>query len=312
MTITLTPKPAALKYALGDFELFRKTFRLSVGTLVFTEQEPPIDPMSFWEQVSAAEDGLVLRSCPIDAALPRWRRLAGAIQYVPAQYDRFHADLRGTFDEYLAGFKQKSRYKLKRMVKQFAKHSGGEVCWRAFRTADEIEDWYAQAREVSKLTYQERLMDAGLSGSKEFRDELLQQAAEDTVRGYLLYHEDEAIAYVYCTSSGGIVCYERLGFNPTYRKWSPGTVLQYFVLQDLFAEGRYRVFDFGQGGGTHKERFATGSTRCADIYCFRPTLRNRFRVRLHILVDSLSVGTGKLLDALRLKVLARRVIRGLR
>jgi hypothetical protein len=45
-------------------------------------------------------------------------------------------------------------------------------------------------------------------------------------------------------------------------------------LQEIFAERRFRLFDFSSGGGQHKEFFSTRRLERADVYIFRKTLRN--------------------------------------
>ncbi len=307
--LELERKGATLRYALSDFVLFRKTFSLMVGHPRYTGEPQAVDVERLWRRVPPDADGLVLRSCPVAEEPARLTRLPGMLRYVPATYDRFYAELSGTFEEYLGRFGKKSRYKLKRMVRQFDEHTGGEGRWRAFRTPGEMAEWYAAARALSKQTYQERLLDAGLPEGKAFERELAERAGRDAVRAYLLYSGGRGVAYVYCTVSGDVVEYNRIGYDPDFRDLSPGTVLAHHMMESLFAEGRFRLFDFGQGGGVHKERFATGSTRCADLYYFRPTLRNRLLLRLHAGIDALSEGVGRLLERLNLKSAIRRAIR---
>ena len=106
-----------------------------------------------------------------------------------------------------------------------------------------------------------------------------------------------------------VLQYASLGYDPDYRPWSPGTVLQYCALESLFAEERFKTFDFGAGAAPHKTFFATSSVRCADIYYFRKTMRNRWLIRSHMLVDSLSSGVGSLLDRWNLKSRIKRWLR---
>ena len=47
------------------------------------------------------------------------------------------------------------------------------------------------------------------------------------------------------------------------------------ALERLFAEERYRWFDFTEGDGAHKAMFGTHSASCASVMLLRPTLANR-------------------------------------
>jgi CelD/BcsL family acetyltransferase involved in cellulose biosynthesis len=136
------------------------------------------------------------------------------------------------------------------------------------------------------------------------------RAAEDRVRGWILFHCERPIAYLYCPLvRDGILVYLYLGYDPEYQAWSPGTVLHFLVLRKLFQDGRFRMFDFAEGEGGHKEFLSTHHVLCADIYWIRPTLRNRVLLRLHILVEMVNTLAGRLLAALGLKTGLKRLIR---
>ena len=59
---------------------------------------------------------------------------------------------------------------------------------------------------------------------------------------------------------------------------SPGTVLYYKMLEDLFRHRCPRLVSFGVGINPHKVTFSNRSTFDSSIYVMRPTLRNRVRM----------------------------------
>jgi len=299
-----------LKYRLGEATLFSVGFRVAILDRHFTElgTEPDATLRTLdWPPREA--DGVVLPSHPVAGPLPSLTRLPDAIRYVPNQYRRSFIDLKTTFDDYLGKFSGKTRSTLKRKVRKFAEHSGGELDWREYGTAAEMEEFHRLARELSQRTYQEKLLDAGLPDTEEFRAEMKARADRGEARGYLLFHEGTAVAYLYCPAAAGIFLYQFLGFDPEYAKWSPGTVLQYVVLERLFAEGSHRMFDFTEGQGEHKRFFSTGDVACADVWFLKPTLRNRFLLRLHRAVDGFGAAVGRILDRLGLKARLKRWLR---
>jgi CelD/BcsL family acetyltransferase involved in cellulose biosynthesis len=46
-----------------------------------------------------------------------------------------------------------------------------------------------------------------------------------------------------------------LGHDPAFGQFSPGTVLLFLILERLFAERRFRVFDFGGMAAEYKVFF---------------------------------------------------------
>ena len=201
-----------------------------------------------------------------------------------------------SFEEYLQKFSAKSRQTLAQKVRAFAKHSGGEVHWREYRDPEDLKEFYRLARGLARKTYQERLLGAALPDGDEFQREMLARAIDQSVRGYLLFFGGAPVAYIYCPIRDGVLLYEYVGFDPEQARLSPGIVLQYLVLERLFAEGGHRIFDFTEGEGAHKEFFATGSARCADIYYFRRSGRNLCLVGLHLVLASVSRTVATVLE----------------
>jgi len=299
-----------LRFHLGEVPLFSVGFELCVLSTHFTRLgKSPEETRRAVEEKAPPAEGILLRSHPVGERLPRVSRTEAFVRYVPSQYERRYIDMTGTFDEYLKRFSSKSRSTLRRKVRKYGQLCGGEPDWRTYRTPAEMEEFYRLAREVSSKTYQERLLDAGLPESDEFKAEMLRAAERDETRSYLLFREEKPVAYLHCPIHDGVVFYGYLGFDPEYAKWSPGTVLQHLALEKLFTEADLRMFDFTEGEGAHKSFFSTHSVLCADIYYLERSLRNRCLVRLHTGLDSFSRAMVRLLDRLGLKERIKRLIR---
>src|SRR5207244_12208298 len=107
--------------------------------------------------------GILVRSQPVSAELPRLKSFATGYRYVARQYQRYYVNLGGTFEEYLKKFSGNTRANLRKDLKKFAEASGGgPVDVRFYRKPEESAEFLAIGRELSKKTFQERLLDAGL------------------------------------------------------------------------------------------------------------------------------------------------------
>ncbi len=307
-------------YALGEITLFSATFRLWVWTRHFIRavDDTGPHPAEALDRFVSAEmmrdgkldgDGLQFPSYPTPVPLPVLMLQSGYLRLVRAQYRRFIVSLTGTFEDYEKKFSSKTRSTLKKKVRKFAELSGGSLEWKVYRSADEMDEFHARAREVSSRTYQETLLDEGLPDSGEFCARVKDLARKDAVRGYVLFHAGRPAAYVYCPVVDGAVIYQYVGYDPEYREQSPGTVLQYVLLESLFRENRHKIFDFTEGEGSHKELFSTGCVRCADLYYFRPTIRNLVLVTLQLALASTSKGAVDLLKRLNLHKRVKALIR---
>lgn len=309
MTPDWFPGSVRLTYRLGEITLFNWAPSGYTCARHFTQcpDREPVAPGGSGEP--AGEGPFLFRSHPVAEALPQLSVNGEWIRYVPRQYRRFYVDLQGDFETYLNRFSSKSRSTLLRKVRKLAQMNGGEVDWKEYRSPEALLEFHRLAAELSRRTYQERLLDAGLPGSDAFKQHMLEQASRSLVRAYLLFIDGNPAAYVYCPLESGILFYEYVGFDPQHQNLSPGTVLQYLILKKLFEEGEYRIFDFTEGEGPQKAFFATHNVQCADVYLYRKTAWNLIAVRTHWAVDSLSRRFGDALDRLGLKTWVKRLLR---
>lgn len=194
--------------------------------------------------------------------------------FVRQRYRRHYASLQIGFDDFLARFSAKTRSTLKRKSRKLAERSGGCLDLRSYSRPDEVEEFHRHARAVSEVTYQERLLGAGLPDGEGALARMRDLAGAGAMRGWLLFLEGRPISYLYAPAEGDTLIYAYLGYDPAYADLSPGTVLQLEAMRELMAERRFRWFDFTEGDGQHKRQFATGSVDCVDLLLLRPTLGN--------------------------------------
>jgi len=154
-------------------------------------------------------------------------------------------------------------------------------------------------------------MDAGLPDGEDFRAALRDLARAGRVRGYLLYAEGRPVAYLYAPMyrDTGILLYSHLGYDPNYERLSPGTVLQYLAIEDMFREGNLKMFDFLEGETQQKQLFGRHHALCADVYTLRPTPRVIFLVFLRIGTEGISSFIVWTLDHLGVKRWIKNFIR---
>jgi len=310
-----------LKYLLGEFKLFSIPFCLSVHDRHFTDIDFDLQAAETDFDDDTPGDGFYLESFPLADPLPKLDFKGKYIRYCPRQYNRYFIANVSDFDEYMAKFSSKSRSTIKKKVRKYDQHcqTGAEsqdgsqdasTNLKEYRSVEEIKEFYRLARDLSGKTYQERLLDAGLPEGEEFERHLVSLAETQAVRGYLLFHGDTAVAYLYCPiEAGNVFVYSHLGYDPEYSNWSPGTVLQMKVLELLFAEGAEFLFDFTKGDGSHKKQFGNDCTYCGDVYYYKKTLKNRIFVLLHVFFTGFSKSVVTMMDKLKIKSTIKKFIR---
>ena len=253
-------------------------------------------------------DALVIYAQPTPEDLPRVTFRKRFIRYVPGHFDHHALDLSGSFETYVQGLPSKDRHELFRKTRKFVAYGEGTVGCRQFSQPEEMQEFHDLAVSVACLTYQAKWLEAAIPDGPEYTGELVEEAKKGHVRGFILFHGDRPVAYGNCRARGEILDYLQTGYDPEYRQWSPGMVLLHEMLEQLFAEGAFGLLDLGSGAARWKRSYSTRNTRCANVYYFRWSGRNLFRVGLHCGTDLLEMAVVALLDRLGLKRRLKRLL----
>lgn len=260
--------------------------------------------------LGAGDHGYLLTSVPASRIGAARAAAPNCALHVRQSYMRYWADLSQPYEAWLAGLSGNARAALRKKRKRFAEADGGAVDLREYRTPAELAEFHALARGVSALTYQERLLDAGLPEDDAFRAEMAARGAAGTVQAWLLFLKERPVAYLYCPAEGRTLIYDRLGHDPELAELSPGTVLQAEAFARVMGAGNFDRFDFTEGEGQHKRQFASGAVACADLLLLRRQAGNRVAMAALGGFDRAMAGAKQLADRPVLRPLTRVLRRG--
>ncbi|OYX48296.1 MAG: GNAT family N-acetyltransferase [Sphingomonas sp. 32-66-10] len=306
--MTATARPTPLNFRIGARTLMavqRDMVRVPLSLDEAREGRLPVLP-----PLPRDAHGYVVTSLPEDRLEAMVYASGKMIGFVRQKYTRYYADLTGGFDAYMASLSGNARQGAKRKAKKIAQVSGGDLDIRAYRTPAELEAFHDIARRIALRTYQEKLMGEGLPASPEFIQGMLNAAAADRVRAWLLFIAGEPAAYLYCPAHGDNLVYEYVGHDPAFNDLSPGAVLQVESFRDLFDEEKFARFDFTEGDGQHKRQYATGGVPCVDLLLLRPSLTNRVTTAALGGFNKTVTGGKALVDAIGLEKLSKKLRRG--
>ena len=293
-------------FTLGSRRLL--TVERKVATVSFSLRDVLIGRIPSVPALTSVE-GLRVLSAPPMAESRLREAMPGFLLGAHEAYDRSYIDMAGDFETYLANFSGKTRSTLRRKRRKFEQADGGALDLRAYHTPEELERFAELAIPLSRRTYQSRLLDTGLPEGEGARAEMRRLAENDCVRAFLLFLQNEPVAYLYLPIVRDTLIYAHLGYDPAHAALSPGTVLQLAALELLFAEERFRYFDFTEGDGAHKALFGTASVRCASFLLLRPSLANQILLRAHAIFDCAVAWAKSLAARTGAAALVRRALR---
>ena len=300
------PQVFALKFRVSDLTLWSMQFRVLARVCSLREVIAGV-PDEFSPASLDGCEGVVLRSCPGERQEHQIVRDVSALTYVFASYSHCYIDMSGTFEEYTRKFSSKSRSTVHRKVKKFTSRAGVQLF--EFRHGKHAEEYFSLARRVSRLTYQERLLNAGFPDSPEFFGALATDAEHNRVRGFVLVDGDRPVAYLHCPVHEHVLLYGYLGYDPEYAEFSVGTVLFWLALERLFAERLWTHFDFTEGEGEYKRFYGTNRLPAHHILRLLPSLRRGATLRAHRLFESSMETAASLAERAGVRRAFRKMIR---
>lgn len=305
-------KTITLRYRIGEIGLMNWSPKLAFASKAapLETQRTPL-PEILQSELPQEADGYFFSKVEADQFQTGCGRFGSFLYYAPYLIQHYFVVLGGSFEDYLRKFSPKSRQNIVRAAKKFSE-KGDESYFRVCRTPDEINEFIDQASRISLQTYQSRLLGAGLPQTESFRKSACELASAGKARGYVLSTEGTAVAFAWCRVDGTRLIYDIIGYLPEFSKLSPGTVLLYFILRDLFANEQVTHLDFGPGHAPYKEMFSNVKQEYIDLYLFRNTLKNQLFSRLHLGINQLSENLGKILDRIGIKSKIKKLIRNLK
>jgi hypothetical protein len=220
-------------------------------------------------------------------------RLRGTITWSDerGQYVWWLIRLPGSFDEYVASLRKATRQSVARECRRFESKAPQ---FRVITHPEEVDIFLRDAERISRRTYQWDI-NCGIRNDKATREQFMRLAENGTLRCYLSYVQDKP-----CAFSWGELAYKRFvffqtGYDPEYRKPSPGTALMMKMIRDLIENTDCEIFDFLWGSHEgYKSRLCTTRVGCASMqlaqmYRPYPLLIAMLEKTLHVAKNSVAL-----------------------
>lgn len=211
---------------------------------------------------------------PVDSPLYR------AAMRVPGFFCRDHFPLRtihrylvlpDSFQEFLNSLPAKERQNIKYRHNRLIKRFPGKVQLSRFWSEDDVQALAAAAEEIAQKTYQ-RAFGRGftLAAAAGLRAE----ARAGSLRGYVLYIEENPCAFLIARWHKGILYGTFAGHDPKYAEYSLGRYLLMCCIEDCFLRNsgeRTLIIDPGVGDQPYKRLFTNSERQDASLAIYPPT-----------------------------------------
>lgn len=187
-----------------------------------------------------------------------------------------------SFDDYLKIFSKKERYNLKRQCRLAVESVGGELKLIPVVAPEEIDFFVASAKEILLNSWKLQGEESEIIFSEKRCLEYLALAKIGLLRSYILVGQGEPWAFVLGYQWQGVFHYANIAYNINKSKYSPGIVLFYMMLEDLYKNNKPNVLNFGIGESPYKRRFGTDKFQDLTLLIVRNTFFNRIK---YLIID---------------------------
>jgi hypothetical protein len=298
----------ALRYALGDIVLFRAYWPALIKEFSLSE----ILPTSATAPDTAPDAKLarVHRAGPTICEQPAIQQSGRWLHYTYAVYPRFFIELSGGYEKYLAKFSSKKRFNLRREHKLFVSLSDeGATTFSIATTPDDMARFRQEARVVASKTYQEKLWGAAVPEADDFWQRMTDKASKGDFMGAIAYVNGVPVSYALCQILDNVAELLYIGYDPAFQKHSPGSVLLWHIIEQVFSQPRLAYFDFGEGYADYKKTLSTGCIQCGNTLITSASIKNMLLLRGHMGLTKAARRAGELLDEWGWKKRIRQLLR---
>jgi CelD/BcsL family acetyltransferase involved in cellulose biosynthesis len=275
------------KYVLGKI-------KLQAATVLSGEPMLPQEPALFQMLVDGLLremtwcDCLYFHSIPADCFTSRLVYSGEAnlerVVVHPKRLQRnqwLYHELEESFEKYVRSQSSRARTNCKRRFKRLNEFAKGALECERIETEDQVDAFQEAARSVAEKSWQHGALGMAIEETALHRETLLSFARSGILRAYLLKCGGRACAFWIGLQYQDTLLSEQQAFSSELSAYSPGIVLLYLLLQDVYKFRRPKYLHFGDGVNPAKRLFANRSTFDSDIYLLRPTLGNRLFATSH-------------------------------
>jgi hypothetical protein len=177
-------------------------------------------------------------------------------------------DLPNTYGVFLDRLSRHRRHEIKRYQRVLEKQFPGLVEYKCYTGLENLDNICEELELIASKTYQ-RVLGEGFVNNNEYRSRLKLSAEKGWLRIYILYVEKKPWAFWIGTKYGNIFYLDFTGYDHRYKKYMPGTVLFYKMIEDLI-KIEVGEIDFGLGDSEYKHAFGNSYWDECSIFIFAP------------------------------------------
>lgn len=213
--------------------------------------------------------------------------------YAPVINPHLEINLDSTIEDFLGRKGPKRKSEWMRICRKLEKEQ--KIQLRRFFDPAEIKTLCDDIEEIAKKTYQ-RGLGKGFLYNEEMHNRLTLCANMGWLHAYVLYINGTPASFSLGTLYKNTLFLDSTGYDPSYRKYEPGTVVFLKVMEDLYKSRIVKSVDFGSGDAPYKREYSDHMWNEASFFIFS---RNFLALRVNFLRTAIFIAYSPLKNALK-------------
>ena len=175
-------------------------------------------------------------------------------------------------EAFLSTLGRSQRSKLQRKYKKVLNHFADKVQVRSFRSVEDLPAAIADMESIASKTDKRKIFGDGFFDTPDIREHMAVAAGKGWLRLYILYLEDQPVAFWMGTVYDRCLQGDHTGYDPAWSEFSPGIFLFLNILEDL-REEHIQSIDFGYGNTQLRQTFGNLRRVESRAQIYAPTWR---------------------------------------
>lgn len=273
--IPIRQSPHALKLSVGKHVFGAVTFNAIrlLGSLPNMPPHPQLfdDLAQLLMQIYPDAEVLCLESVPVDSWL--WRHITTSKKirknfyvYLPHGPRRWYSiGLPTSFKQYLERFSAKQRYNLSRQVRRLQDYGEGLLNLHRIASAEQVKGFVAGMQALANQQERTAILRP---------DQYVALAQRGLLLSFVLVCGVLPCAIAFATHHGSVLQVHTLFYDRSVWHLSPGTAIQYLIVQNVIETGGTSRIEFGYGPGTASTISGSDATAKGQILLMRKSAGN--------------------------------------
>jgi hypothetical protein len=217
--------------------------------------------------------------------------------------------INSSFENFINGFKAKSRYTLNRNIKQFSDASKDEFAIKKVTQKKDIANFYQDLDKIYKNTWQAATFGYRQRCSASEISLPMIAAEQGWYRSYILYLDSCPIAFAVGYQYQNTYYLDEIGYDLKYKNMSAGNFLIYSVIEDIMTNNVPQAINFGYGENLYKKIYGNTEVPATNLLLVKENSFALCIVKFQLIINVAYRYLYKMLKKYKLDVYFRKILK---